>query len=187
MQFSVYAIIDPRNCQVFYIGQTSDFALRCRQHEEGGDTIAGLLIREITASGQKPIFALLEHCPTKRRALMAEVFWIDLFTSRGASLANAQAFEGYAARAQKKQSMQTPAEPELMEGLEALANGRPLREGRRWSRKEDAMMRRLLQEGMSVYEVADRLDRSVGAIDERKRRPSTGRQRLTNARVLDIA
>jgi hypothetical protein len=59
--------------------------------------------------------------------------------------------------------------------LEALANGRPLREGRRWSRKEEAMMLRLLKEGKTLYELADRLDRSVGAIEDRLQRPSAPR------------
>jgi hypothetical protein len=59
--------------------------------------------------------------------------------------------------------------------LEALANGRPLREGRRWSRKEEAMMLRLLKEGKTLYELADRLDRSVGAIEDRLQRASAPR------------
>jgi predicted GIY-YIG superfamily endonuclease len=47
MEFSVYGIVDPRTKKLFYIGQTSEFALRCRQHEEGGQTIAGLVLQEI--------------------------------------------------------------------------------------------------------------------------------------------
>lgn len=37
--------------------------------------------------------------------------------------------------------------------MEALANGRPLREGRRWSNKEEATMRRLLREGHSALKL----------------------------------
>lgn len=54
-----------------------------------------------------------------------------------------------------------------MEQLAAIANGRPVREGRRWSRKEDQMMRRLKREGKSDFEIADQLSRSVGAIEAR--------------------
>ena len=50
-----------------------------------------------------------------------------------------------------------------MEQLAAIANGRPVREGRRWSRKEDQMMRRLKREGKSDFEIADQLSRAVGA------------------------
>lgn len=101
---------------------------------------------------------------------MAEVFWIDLLSARGTSLCNTQAFEGYVDRARRKGDLAITIEaPE--QALEALANGRPLREGRRWSRKEEAMMRRLLKEGKTLYELADRLDRSVGAIEDRLQRP----------------
>jgi hypothetical protein len=174
MGFVVYGIIDPRSAQIFYIGQTSAFELRCAQHCEGGDTVAGLTIREIQAAGLSPQFAVLEHCPTRRRALMAEVFWIDLFSSRASPLCNAQAFEGYVHRAERKQELAKEHDGTSLR-LEALANGRPLREGRRWSRKEEAMMRRLLKEGKTLHELADRLDRSVGAIENRLQRPSAPR------------
>ncbi|OYW55513.1 MAG: hypothetical protein B7Y80_17065 [Hyphomicrobium sp. 32-62-53] len=175
MGFSVYGIVDPRTKQFFYIGQTSEFELRCHQHEEGGQTIAGLVIQEIQAAGLKPVFVVLEQCSERRQTLMAEVFWIDLMRSRGITLTNAQSFEGYAARAEHRKALRTHGTLEEGLDLESLAKGRPLREGRRWSRKEEAMMRRLLREGESIYEVADRLDRSVGAIVERQRRPSQER------------
>lgn len=171
MDFVVYAIVDPRQSRIFYIGQTSAFQLRCCQHaNEYADTICALMIRDIQAAGHEPLFLVLEECATRRRALMAEVFWIDLFSSRGTSLANAQAFEGYVGRAKRKGEL-ARGHDEVGIGLQALANGRPLREGRRWNRKEEAMMRRLVKEGQTRMEVADRLGRSVGAIEERLRRP----------------
>lgn len=175
MEFSVYGIVDPRTKQFFYIGQTSEFELRCRQHQERGQTIAGLVIQDIQAAGLHPGFVVLEQCSSRRRALMAEVFWIDLMGSRGTKLANAQSFDGYAARAQCRKALRGHEKGEEGLDLERLANGRPLREGRRWSRKEESMMRRLLHEGKSIYEVADQLDRSVGAIEERMRRPVKAR------------
>lgn len=167
MSFVVYSIIDPRSARVFYIGQTGAFGLRCAQHlEDGADTVCGVVIRDIQDAGHEPVFLILEECATRRRALMAEIFWIDLLSSRGTALANTQAFEGYAARAERKKGTGRGADEDGL-SLEALANGRPLREGRRWSRKEEAMMLRLLREGQSRYEVADRLERSVGAVEER--------------------
>lgn len=178
--YSVYAIVDPRSSRVFYIGQTAEFALRCSQHLESGDTIAGLLIQEMSAAGRQPNFVVLEECTSRRRALMAEIFWMDLFASRGASLANAQAFDGYADRARRKGEF-APAAESMLE-LTARANGRPLREGRRWTLKEEAMMRRLLREGRSKFEVADRLDRSVGAIEERWQGRTSPRKGMSGSR-----
>lgn len=176
MSYYVYGIFDPRTSRIFYIGQTSAFDLRCRQHlEEGADTLCSLTLREIQAAGHEPVFVRLEDLPTRRRALMAEVFWIDLLSSRGTSLTNAQAFEGYVDRAACKARM-NHGQAEESKSLERLANGRPLREGRRWSRKEEGLMRRLQREGKSRHEIADVLDRSVGAIEERlQRRPKRAR------------
>ncbi|WP_409562659.1 hypothetical protein [Hyphomicrobium sp. MC8b] len=99
--------------------------------------------------------------------MMAEVFWIELFLCRGATLANAQAFAGYEARADVKDR----ARDELRFGrrldyVERLANGRPLREGRPWSKKEKAMVRRLQREGKNSYQIADVVERSVGEIEK---------------------
>jgi hypothetical protein len=185
MGFVVYGIADPISGRVFYVGQSSSLKRRCRQHgEEGADTVCALMVQDIRAAGQEPVFLVLEECATRRRALMAEVFWIDLFLSRGTALANAQAFDGYAARARRKHEL-AGAQDEGRIGLEALANGRPLREGRRWSRKEEAMMRRLLREGHSRLEVADRLERSVGAIEERMRRRSMAPRRQASEPLTD--
>lgn len=168
VSFCIYGIFDPRDDQVFYVGHTSCFALRKAQHLEGGDTLSGLRIRQIAEVGAVPAFVKLQTCPDERAALMAEVFWIELFMSRGAGLTNSQAFEGYEARAEEKRRLREGlGAGTRMEPLVLVANGRPLREGRRWSRKEDQMMRRLKREGKSDLEIADQLGRSVGAIEAR--------------------
>lgn len=168
MKFVIYGIVDPREYNIFYVGHTSRFDLRRVQHEEGSDRICGLMIRKITAAGLKPVFVKLQDCSSEREALSAEIFWIDLLRSRGVSLANCQAFEGYQARAEEKARISEElAAGTRMEQLVAIANGRPVREGRRWSFKEDQMMRRMKREGRSPFEIADALNRSVGAIEER--------------------
>lgn len=169
MSFVIYAIADPRCRMIIYIGHTSRLDLRIEQHLEAGETICGLRVQEIVAAGQEPQFFILQHCESERAALMAEVFWIDLLSGRGAALANNQAFDGYSARAGEKRRLREELGAETrMEQLAAIANGRPVREGRRWSRKEDQMMRRLKREGKSDFEIADQLSRSVGAIEARQ-------------------
>lgn len=168
MRFVIYAIVDPRCRTVFYVGQTSRLELRMDQHLEGADTVCGFRIRQIVASGHEPQFFVLQDCESERAALMAEIFWIDLFGGRGVALANTQAFEGYGARAEEKRRLrQELGAGTRIEQLVAIANGRPVREGRRWSHREDQMMRRLRREGKSVHEIADQLSRSVGAIEAR--------------------
>lgn len=168
MQFVIYAIADPRDDAIFYVGHTSRFELRRASHLEGADTISGLRIRQIAAAGAEPVFVKLEDCAGKQAALMAEIFWIEMFRCRGAALANAQAYSEYEARADAKARMREALRfSERLEYVERIANGRPVREGRRWSKKEDAMVRRLQQEGKTVLQMADVVERSPGAIERR--------------------
>ena len=88
MPHIVYAIIDPRDSQIFYIGRTSNFDKRKRQHIETGHGFSGPHIAKITGSGVVPLFAILEHCPTQARALAAETYWIEVCRSRGLPLLN---------------------------------------------------------------------------------------------------
>ena len=157
---------DPRDGGVFYVGHTSRLELRRAQHLEGGVTLVGLRVREIAAAGLSPLFVTLECCGGKQEALLAEIFWIELLRCRGVALANAQAFSGYESRAEEKRRARARL-GEAPDSLERLANGRPAREGRRWSQKEDAMVRRLRREGKNIFQIADKVERSVSAITRR--------------------
>ncbi len=95
MSYCVYALIDPRTDEIFYVGQTRDFARRRAEHLEGTHSLSGLQVRQIRENGFVPHMIRLECCRDETAALMAEVFWIELMTSRGVRLANAQAFAGY--------------------------------------------------------------------------------------------
>lgn len=88
---------------------------------------------------------------------MAEIYWIEVFRSRGARLTNTQVFSGYVERAKVKRKLQGGQ-------LAAIANGRPVNQGRRWSKKDDAKMGRLSREGLGEHAIADALGRSVGAV-----------------------
>lgn len=168
MKFVIYAIADPRDDGIFYVGHTSRLELRRIQHLEGADSIAGLRIRQIKGAGLEPVFIKLEDCSAKKSALMAEIFWIEIFRCRGAALANAQAFAGYEARAEAKDKMREELRfSERLEYVERIANGRPMREGRRWSRREDGMIRRMQREGKTSLQMADVVERSPGAIELR--------------------
>lgn len=172
MTYCIYGIADPRDLKIFYVGHTSRIDLRQAQHLQGSETISGLTIREIKDAGLEPVFVKLEVCEDERRALASEVFWIDLFRCRGVQLTNSQAFAGYVEReAEKKRLRGELGAGSRIDQMVALANGRPLREGRRWSFKEDQMMRRMAREGRDKFEIADVLDRSVGAVEDRMASP----------------
>lgn len=170
MSFSIYAIVDPRNQRIFYIGHSSRPELRRSQHLEGEDSLSGLTIRQIQSAGQAPFFVILEECETKERALMAEIFWIELMSARGAPLTNCQNYGGYVEREAERGRLGNDLE--VLAGidpdrLEAVANGRPSRWGMSWTRREEETLRKMAAEGKSAAEIADRLQRTIGGVETR--------------------
>lgn len=181
MSYVVYAIIDPRDCSIFYIGETRNFPRRCEQHLEGNDQLSGLLIQHIKQSGQIPQFAILEQCTSEEAALMAEMFWIETMKARGAKLSNSQAFNGYADRQHEKQ-----ARTKALEGLSKpkyskdrlrhVANGRSYETGRQpegkkqrvtWTKRDDARLMGMMKKEMPLDAMAKCLDRSETIIKKR--------------------
>lgn len=167
--YCIYAIIDPRSDRIFYLGQTSDFAARRRDHVEGSDQLSGFLARQMAVNGFVPLFVVLEERKTKAEALRAEIFWIELLLSRGASLLNVQGVGGYVARAEKRAQLADGLEGMLLaraagqmastDNLETVANGRSLRAGTPWSGKEMRRLAGMRKAKMTVNAMADALDR----------------------------
>lgn len=170
--FCIYGIFDPGDDLVFYIGHTSRFALRRAQHLEGAHSLSGLRVQQIKANGFVPVFVKLETCRDKDAALMAEIFWIEHFKGRGAHLLNAQGFSGYQEREGERRRLeqgsgQMARAKKRTKRLEAVANGRPSRRGRSWSKRDDALLAKLDEEGKCVAEMADALGRTIGGIEAR--------------------
>ncbi len=163
MSYVVYAIIDPRDCSIFYIGETGNFSRRCEQHLEGNDQLSGLLIQHIKQSGQIPQFAILEQCSSEEAALMAEMFWIETMKARGAKLSNSQAFNGYADRQHEKQArtkaLEGMTKPKYKKDrLRHLANGRTYQMGMRpkqkkhvsWTKRDDVRLAGMVKKNMPI-------------------------------------
>lgn len=172
MTFCIYGIFDPRDDLIFYVGHTSRFDLRRQQHEEGTHSLSGLRVRQIKEAGFSPIVVKLECCADKEAALMAEISWIVHFKGRGARLMNAQGFSGYAEREKERKRLEKsvgrkPRPNKRMERLEAIANGRPSRRGRAWTKRDDALLAKLDRGGKSAAEMADALKRTIGGIEAR--------------------
>ena len=90
--YTIYMLVDPSDHKPFYIGQTTNIKLRYyRQHFNPRDddkTDRAKKIREILESGRKPDLVILERTTRKVSALIKEMFWIELFESRGFRLKN---------------------------------------------------------------------------------------------------
>jgi len=162
--YFVYAIIDPRSDQIFYVGQTSFFTRRCDQHRDGTDSLSGLHVRQIKENGFVPHFVKLEACRDETAALMAEIFWIELLKSRGLKLANAQAFAGYAERGRERARRTRDFNGMRQAKLKAIASGKPARETKAWSKRDLARLKGMAGTSMSLAEMADALGRSMGAV-----------------------
>lgn len=166
MKHCVYALVDPRSDRIFYIGQTSDLARRRAEHLEGSDQISGVLVRQIKLAGFLPLIVVLERTATMTAALSAEIFWIELMTSRGAELLNAQSIGGYRARKSRRRTLETDLAAMAViktdaAALKAVANARPPRQGKAWSAREQRRLAGMKKAGMSPEAMADALGRSL--------------------------
>ena len=85
-------LVDPRNHKPFYIGQTTNINLRYyKQHwnpKEVDKSDRAKQIRAILLAGRKPDLVILERTTRHVSALIREMFWIELFKSRGMKLKN---------------------------------------------------------------------------------------------------
>ena len=165
MRFAVYAIVDPRSDQIFYVGQTSNFEARKRQHIEGTDQLSGLVVRQMKLNGFVPLFVVLERCRSEAQSLSSEIFWIELLRARATKLVNAQAVGGYRDRKSKRDHLSATLDE--MAGakgrgtkLRDIANGRSVRRNRAWSDVEIKRLKGMVRAKMSADAIADALERT---------------------------
>lgn len=193
MKHCVYALIDPRSDELFYIGQTSDLARRRGEHQEGTDQLSGLRVRQIRIAGFVPHVIVLERCRDMASALSAEIFWIELARARGMQLLNAQAVGGYVARKGRRQALRgdlaaMTSQKSDQPSLQAIANARPTRGGRAWSAQEERRIAGMQTAGMSPEAMADALDRTLSEIKRKLKRASQispARQPISRRRRKD--
>lgn len=180
MTYVVYAIVDPRDHSIFYIGETGNFKRRRLKHLEGNDQLSGLLIQHIQHIGLMPYFVILENCPSEEAALMSEMFWIETMKARGSKLSNSQAFNGYADRAQEKhartKALEGMTKPKYdNDRLRHLANGRSYNTNQRskrkrqrtnWTKRDDVRLVGMMKKkpSMSIEAMAKCLGHSEAII-----------------------
>lgn len=99
-RYYIYGLIDPRSCEVYYVGQTKR-ALHDRMDEhffESSDTLVSKKNQAIIQSGQLPQIIKLDTAETEKQAFHKELTWIHLFAGQGRALKNHEAQKWFLSR-----------------------------------------------------------------------------------------
>ena len=89
--YVIYALIDPRDYTVHYVGQTTDAYRRFSDHinGNGGNFIKTGWIAELRTLNKMVIMETLEEVEDQEHALKREAYWIKHFRALSEPLANA--------------------------------------------------------------------------------------------------
>ena len=92
MPYFVYALIDPRDNAIKYIGITNNLAVRFRQHLQGeySNPEKNDWIRELKVINLQPAINSLETVDSEEQARQQEKYWIQFYLDAGQPLLNMQ-------------------------------------------------------------------------------------------------
>lgn len=161
MQYLIYGMIDPRDDRVFYVGRSQQAAQWKAYHLQDADTPAGLRLHALHSLGLLPRFVLLEAVRDLETAVVAEMFWSEIFRMRAAGWKPAT--NG------RSQLIHPRRAPDGSSTIKRLRLGKPEGHWSRWEPDDDAALRRMRAQQLSVSVIAAHLNRSVGAIKARLR------------------
>lgn len=183
----IYALVDPRDHNIFYVGQTRDLDSRKRSHFAGGHSISGAKIKVLRSNGLLPLVVVLETDLPLRRLSVAESFWIALLRRRGCELLNVPPQPD--ARRQLRDAARSAGfgapriaslnlaethireiempEREQRRQQRVRELGLPLNTGKPWTPGEDAALRALFRHGLRADDIARRFGRSRDAVAAR--------------------
>jgi len=88
MIYSVYALIDPRDDSIHYIGQSRQPEFRLSQHIQRSYGSTYAWIQELLQQGLQPILKIVESLEDERQAEVRENYWIRFYTEQKAPLLN---------------------------------------------------------------------------------------------------
>lgn len=106
----IYALIDPRDNSIRYVGQTKTPHKRLMQHmsQDYAQGAKKQWLDELTAARLVPIMQICERVQGAQKALLREAETIRRFISEGAMLVNGEAQEREHKRARRQQSAPVP-------------------------------------------------------------------------------
>lgn len=88
----IYALLDPRDRQVRYVGMTTEKAERRRRRHinvsKRRETHCARWVRGLIKAGFEPEIIILEEVPSVDDLAQREIFWIGLYRKHGANLTN---------------------------------------------------------------------------------------------------
>lgn len=89
----IYALIDPRDNTVCYVGMSMDVELRYSHHINcSGDNYLKIRwIQELQSQGLQPRLSILESVKGRHTAFQREQYWIKFYLQQGAQLTNLDA------------------------------------------------------------------------------------------------
>jgi len=92
-QYVIYALVDPTDEKVYYVGQTRNPQRRLEQHMAARhrQSEKGEWLRRLRQKGQQPLMQILETVTDEDVALEKEQEWIRYFLAKKMPLFNAQA------------------------------------------------------------------------------------------------
>ncbi len=181
-----YALVDPRDHNIFYVGQTRDLDARKRTHFAGGHSLSGAKIRVLLSNGVLPLVVVLQGDIPLQWLGRAEAFWIDLLRQRGGELLNMTRSPGARRQQQAALSMpgfgaprisvscyddarhqSLPQARELRRQQRVRELNLPLNAGKPWTAGEDAALKALVRHGLRPSDIARRFGRSRDAVAAR--------------------
>ena len=162
-EFVIYALIDPRDRMIFYVGQTRDLNQRYQDHCNASDddrSPRAKRIREILATGKRPYTIVLERCSNRLKALAIEIFWIMLLKGRGIKLTN-----------RESQAWLADQYDDLVAEVVTTAKrkkqpptAKPANAGKTWTAKEESKLERAYRQEKDIATIAKAHHRSEKAI-----------------------
>lgn len=88
MKYSIYALVDPRDLHIRYIGQTFRPLRRQTEHKCRTRTPLKSWLAELRSLDLAPQLVVFQQVDTRAEALRVEAHWIRQFLAEGAVLLN---------------------------------------------------------------------------------------------------